>query len=72
MAGVDEANESSGPPKFLEGVCKDAFKAELTHRCQGHAIDATAEVHRDLGSENLSEGGVGFMQRTPGDSETNI
>ena len=62
MAGVNKTNKSSGPRKFLERVCKDVFKAELTHACQGHVIDATAEVHRDPGSENLAEGGVGFVQ----------
>ena len=61
MAGVNKANKSSGPRNFLERVCKDVFKDELTHECQGQAIDATAEAHRDLGSENLSQGGVGFL-----------
>ena len=60
---MNKANKSSGPRKFLQRVCKDVFKVELTHRCQGHAIDATAEVHRNPGSENLSEeGGVDFVQ----------
>ena len=59
---MNKANKSSGPRRFLQRVCKDVFKAELTHKCRGHAIDATAEVHRDLGSEPPSEGGVGFVQ----------
>ena len=60
---MNKANKSSGPRKFLQRVFKNIFKAELTHGCQGHAIDATAEeVTRDPGSENLSEGGVGFVQ----------
>ena len=60
-AGVNKANKSSGPRKFLERVCKGVFKAGLTSECQGHAIDATAEVHRDPGPENLSGGGVGSL-----------
>ena len=46
VAGVKKANKSSDPRKFLRRVCKDVFKAELTHKCQGHAIDAMAEMHR--------------------------
>ena len=59
---MNKANKSSSPRIFLQRLCKYVFKAELTHECQGHAIDATAEVPRDPGSENLSEGGVGFVQ----------
>ena len=69
---MNKANKSSGPRKFLQRVCKDVFKAELTHKCQGHAVDATAEVHRDPGSKNLSEGVLVSYRQTRSDSETNI
>ena len=47
---------------FRQNVVKYVFKAELTYACQGHAIDATADVHRDPGSKVLSERDVGFVQ----------
>ena len=43
-------------------VRKNVIKQEFTYECHGHANFGTAEVHRGPGSENLSKGGVGFVQ----------
>ena len=36
---------------------------DLTHEVQAHAVDGTAEVHRDPGPDYLPRGAEGFIAR---------
>ena len=54
--------KSVGPRKFLEQRCPDVLNDGLTHEVHAHAIDGTAEIHRDPGVLALSEGGMGLTK----------